>query len=728
MPQAGVSLASARAEKPSESAHSASSTSSASPQARRIRLEWSSFASQQEFLAYVVAATSNLNGPEHEELRRHLSDCFARTCSTMGTGISGFADATEFDAIVEAASDVPRRFGLMPTAAWQFTSVDERMESRAALFQSIDVPGRGMISQEDFVNWAMDHIHTKAGRGASLSTAGVGRLSLLHASSAEELIHIMKEAMTGNKSPAYADLYFHLLRCFTDADVNRTGLLHEECFDGLIERASQLPRKFGVAPSAESLYANDTERKRARGALFKSLDKNGDRYITFDDFLVWTTEHIKQVSAKASVKYTVGWKNKAGGDLPVWDEADTAEEFAQFCAAATTSKQSKEFQKLYFHLLRCFSDADITKTGCIGVEQFDGLIDRAASAPRKFGFAPSNSDVFLSEEDRKLYRSRLFREINQDRSGLISFREFLKWAMDHIRAKVTHGAAPWKAGVGRLSLIETSSTEDFVQFLKDATASTRSPAYRGLYFHLLRCFTDADTTKSGVIDFEGFDGLIDKAAQAPRKYGFAPSTDQLYRTEVERKQARAALFKTIDKYGSGTIGFDDFLDWATTHIRAKVSVGVQVLYRAMAPEQCSAIESKNLPIYDEATSDAEFARFCSKATIDKNGAEYQKLYYHLLRCFSDADMSLTGRINAEEFDGLVEIAAAAPRKFGFAPPTSSMFASVEERRLARVRLFRTINADGTGEISFQEFLRWALAHIKEFSRVSVWLHTGVVLK
>merc|ERR550539_1398471 len=113
-----------------------------------------------------------------------------------------------------------------------------------------------------------------------------------------------------------------------------------------------------------------------------------------------------------------------------------------------------------------------------------------------------------------------------------------------------------------LSLIQPSSAEEFVEFLKAATSSTTSPEHKDLYFHLLRCFTDADSTMSGIIDAEGFDKLIDIAAIAPRKYGFAPSSAKMFKNEAERKASRAALFRKIDKDGGGTISFDEFLAWA----------------------------------------------------------------------------------------------------------------------------------------------------------------------
>jgi len=110
------------------------------------------------------------------------------------------------------------------------------------------------------------------------------------------------------------------------------------------------------------------------------------------------------------------------------------------------------------------------------------------------------------------------------------------------------------------------AADDSTRFLKAATASRRSPEYKELYFHLLRCFTDADATMTGVIDAEGFDKLIDIAAMAPRKYGFAPSAATMFKTERERKASRAALFKTVDKHGGGTISFDELLEWAFEHI------------------------------------------------------------------------------------------------------------------------------------------------------------------
>merc|ERR550532_2297330 len=203
-----------------------------------------------------------------------------------------------------------------------------------------------------------------------------------------------------------------------------------------------------------------------------------------------------------------------------------------------------------------------------------------------------------------------------------------------------------------------------------------------LYYHLLRCFTDADVTKSGVINADGFNGLIDVAAVAPRKYGFAPSAASMFKSEAEKKASRAALFATIDKNGSGTISFNEFHNWAVTHIRQKVANGARAVYPPLETKE------DNLPMYDEATSAEEFARFCKAAVTDTSSAEYSKLYYHLLRCFSDADVEHSGLISCKDFDGLVDIAGAAPRKFGFAPAAKDMFLSAQDRQTSRAKLFK----------------------------------------
>jgi len=683
--------------------------------------------SPADFATFCRIAVADKTSREYQKMYYHLLRCFTSADTTH----NGLISASDFDSLVDVAAAAPRKFGFAPLASEQYVSVEERKEARSTLFKTIDIESTGAISFQDFLAWAMEHIKSKVLRGATPWKAGVGRLSLIQPSSADEFVEFLKAATSSASNPQHKDLYFHLLRCFTDADVTMSGVIDADGFDKLIDIAAVAPRKYGFAPSAAAMFKTDAERRESRAALFKTIDKDGGGTISFDEFLKWAMMHILgKVSGGVKAEYQPMAIEEdaslAAKNLPIYDAASSPSDFATFCKTAVTDKSSPEYQKMYYHLLRCFSDADVSMNGRIRKDDFDALVDVAAAAPRQFGFAPQASEQYVSVEERKEARANLFKTINTEGTGEISFQEFLAWAMEHIKSKVSRGATPWKTGVGKLSLIQPSSAEEFVEFLKAATSSASSPQHKDLYFHLLRCFTDADATMSGVIDADGFDKLIDIAAIAPRKYGFAPSAGAMFKTDAERKNSRCALFKSIDKDGGGTISFDEFLNWAMEHIKGKVSGGVKAEYQPMAIKEDSSLVAKNLPIYDDASSPADFAAFCKTAATDKTSPEYQQLYYHLLRCFSDADASMKGRIKKEDFDALIDVAAAAPRKFGFAPHASEMFSSGQERKDYRARLFRTINTEGTGEISFQEFLAWAMEHIN--GKVSHGVQSWAVVK
>ena len=115
---------------------------------------------------------------------------------------------------------------------------------------------------------------------------------------------------------------------------------------------------------------------------------------------------------------------------------------------------------------------------------------------------------------------------------------------------------------GKPSLVQASSAAECAQSPDATPLPNDTQEYKDLYYNLLHCFTEADTAMSGVIDAKGFNSLFDTAAVAPCMFGSAPTSDVICTNEIERKESRAALFKTIDTDGSGTIAFDKFLAWA----------------------------------------------------------------------------------------------------------------------------------------------------------------------
>jgi hypothetical protein len=67
-----------------------------------------------------------------------------------------------------------------------------------------------------------------------------------------------------------------------------------------------------------------------------------------------------------------------------------------------------------------------------------------------------------------------------------------------------------------------------------------------------------------------FDRMIEKAAYAPRRFGLAPKSADIFPTEAARLAKRKEYFKTMDKEGKGLITFNDWLDYALAHIVQKV--------------------------------------------------------------------------------------------------------------------------------------------------------------
>ena len=140
----------------------------------------------------------------------------------------------------------------------------------------------------------------------------------------------------------------------------------------------------------------------------------------------------------------------------------------------------------------------------------------------------------------------------------------------------------------------------------------------------------------------------------PRKYGYAPKTNDLYKTESAKNEARGKMFKEIDTDNCGYISLEKWITYATKHIRGKM-VGLPKDY-----------------LSGENVTKNEFITFIKKA-VNKNSAEYQELYFYLLKTFKEGDMHHRGEVDPIAFDKMIEAAAAAPRRHGLAPKTEDMY-------------------------------------------------------
>lgn len=260
-----------------------------------------------------------------------------------------------------------------------------------------------------------------------------------------------------------------------------------------------------------------------------------------------------------------------GGGCP-WQVDKTA--FKQFVKLAIEVPSSKERKELYGFLSECFLDADGDRDGLVGVDEFDFLIEKAASLPRRFGMAPSWVECYGDVAHRQQARGQMFAQMDKHQRGKIGLEEWVEFTMAHIAEKVR----TMQMNQLDFAHLERAGPDQFIQYLQIAVADRHSENYKSLYEFLFKSFVESDREEKGAIHFEQFDALIEDVAKAPRTLGLAPSSAQSYPTEAAKRAARGAEFRQMDTDNSGTVTFDKFLNWCMTHIAGKVSQGPAIAF------------------------------------------------------------------------------------------------------------------------------------------------------
>merc|ERR1712117_359575 len=116
------------------------------------------------------------------------------------------------------------------------------------------------------------------------------------------------------------------------------------------------------------------------------------------------------------------------------------------------------------------------------------------------------------------------------------------------------------------------------------------------------------------------------------------------------------------------------------------------------------LASDQLAITMDINSKSEFIYFMQRACEDQSNDCYIELYNILLRAFDCADCDFDGQVSEDEFGGMINAAAALPKKFGFdwwqGSPSDQ---------------FKAIDENGDGAVSFDEWLSFAYKKIYWFS-------------
>jgi len=405
--------------------------------------------------------------------------------------------------------------------------------------------------------------------------------------------------------------------------------------------------------------------------------------IGIDDWVQYAFKHISE-KVRTMPMRTLDFQHL---------EASGKGHFLQFLRTAVNDKNSPEYQELYQFLFKNFVLADADQKGSVTFEQSDHLVELSAAAPRSLGLAPATEEMFKSTSERQAARRELFDSMDSDCGGTISFDEYLKYTISHIAVKVHSKAAEEPAFATPKWQTSASSFEKWV---RPAIEKRGSEERQELYTFLTDCFMDADADRDGFVNIEEFDFLCEKAAALPRRFGLAPSWRDLYGNVQARQAARAELFKKVDLSNRGTVGLDDWVQYALEHIAEKV--------RGMSSD---VIDFADLP----SAGQQKFIAFLRTATTDTKSREYTELYMFLFNNFVTADKEAKGAVTAEQFDYLVELSAEAPRVLGLAPKSSEMFKTEAQRLASRTKLFSDMDTDRSGAITFAEYLDFTIRHI-----------------
>lgn len=244
-------------------------------------------------------------------------------------------------------------------------------------------------------------------------------------------------------------------------------------------------------------------------------------------------------------------------DLSINDMKKSKHNFVAFVNKAAKDQKSFEHKELYNFLVECFVDNDTDYDGQVSFNGFNSMIAEAATAPRRFGFAPHTREMYESKEDYEAERMKLFNMLRGTEER-IPLEGWLMWAQAHLKEKVgdgleEHSEARWER-----------SKADYISFLKGVMAaksshnakSSTSTQMKEHYMNSVRQFTNADTSCTGKLDQSQFQGLMTACQKVPAKHGINLYND--------------VNFKDVSSDGK-MVSMKDFLDWKISYLQAKLA-------------------------------------------------------------------------------------------------------------------------------------------------------------
>merc|ERR1712121_75758 len=194
----------------------------------------------------------------------------------------------------------------------------------------------------------------------------------------------------------------------------------------------------------------------------------------------------------------------------------------------TSNRKSDAHSELYHALLKMFVDADTNYDGLVSRESFSKLVDKAASIPRAYGYAPPDSELYKTDDERDAARKKMFDSMDLKSTGVITFDEWYRFSMEHIAAKT--------ATIAPHPILDHGSKEQYVEFIKKAS-DTSNPENLELYWFLVEIFTDEDSNKDGLITKRAFPAMMAKLLETPMKHGLTHPDKDMTQEDEDKKIA-----------------------------------------------------------------------------------------------------------------------------------------------------------------------------------------------
>merc|ERR1711970_814831 len=191
------------------------------------------------------------------------------------------------------------------------------------------------------------------------------------------------------------------------------------------------------------------------------------------------------------------------------------EDFLWFIKKAIADKKSDAYAELYHCLLKMFVDADTNKDCLVSKASFSKLMDIATSIFRIYGYAPDDVELYKTEEERDKARQKMFESMDLKSTGVITFDEWVKFYLEHIKGKT--------ATLDPHPILDNGNADQYKTFIK-AAVNVGTPENTELYWFLIELFTEADHNKND------FTAMFDKALETPKKLGLSHPEKGLFET------------------------------------------------------------------------------------------------------------------------------------------------------------------------------------------------------